>query len=291
MKVPDNDAWPAPAKLNLLLRILGRRSDGYHELQTVFQFLDYGDWLWFRHRDDSVLTLQGELAGLPTQDNLVLRAARVLRGVAGVRLGVSIHLKKYLPVGGGLGGGSSDAATTLVALNQLWGLHLSVDSLADLGVRLGADVPVFVRGHAAWGEGIGERLVPISPPEPWYLVVCPACSVSTAEIFSAPELTRDSRPITIQDFLAGAGGNDCERVVVRRYPVVGEVLQWLSQFGESRLTGTGACAFVPFVEEEMARAAVAGIPDTWTYLVARGFNRSALIVKVESRKKGFYSSL
>jgi 4-diphosphocytidyl-2-C-methyl-D-erythritol kinase len=272
--------WPAPAKLNLFLHILGRRPDGYHELQTLFQFLDYGDALRFHPAPAGRIALSRPLPGVSAEQDLCLRAARLLQSHTGVRAGVVIELEKRLPLGGGLGGGSSDAATVLVALNRLWGTGLEPDRLAALGLQLGADVPVFVRGFAAWAEGVGERLCPANPPEPWYLVVVPPVNVSTAAIFSDPELTRDTPPITIADFLSDAGHNDCEPVVSRRYPVVGRVLAHLRELGPARMTGTGACVFLPQADADAARALDARLPPDWTRFIARGCNRSPLLERL-----------
>lgn len=271
------DYWPAPAKLNLFLHITGRRPDGYHELQTVFQFLDYGDRLSFTPRDDGRVTRIGEVAGVAEADDLVVRAARLLQAHTGCKLGADITLEKRIPIGGGLGGGSSDAATVLVALNRLWRLDLAVDELASLGLQLGADVPVFVRGHAAWAEGVGESLQSVQLPEPWFLVVSPGCHVATAEIFRAPELTRDCKPIKLCDFIAGAGGNVCEPVVRARYPEVDQALSWLAKYGPARMTGTGACVFVPFDNEPAAKAVLLMLPDKWQGFVAQGLNLSPLM--------------
>ncbi|HKK04666.1 MAG TPA: 4-(cytidine 5'-diphospho)-2-C-methyl-D-erythritol kinase [Gammaproteobacteria bacterium] len=279
--------WPAPAKLNLFLNIIGRRADGYHLLQTVFQFLDHGDRLDYEVRSDGVVRRVSELAGVAAEDDLVVRAARALQAETGTRLGADIRVDKRLPLGGGLGGGSSDAATTLVALNRLWGTGLDEDSLAELGLRLGADVPVFVRGRAAWAEGVGELLEAIALPEPWYVVLVPPVTVSTAEIFSAPQLIRDGHPITIRDFLRGQGDNVCEAVVRRRYPpvdaamraldaVFSEVLGADAPHGGARLTGTGACVFAACDEERDARAAWERLRGDWAGFVARGLNRSPL---------------
>ncbi len=272
--------WPAPAKLNLFLHITGRRADGYHELQTVFQFLDYADELRFTLRQDGHITAVPALPDVAPADNLVVRAARLLQTTAKTNLGVDIELTKRLPMGGGLGGGSSDAATTLIALNRLWDLQLSVEQLARLGLSLGADVPVFIQGHAAWAEGIGERLTPLSLKEPWYLVVAPPCRVSTQAIFAAADLTRNSKPITIADFLAGKGGNDCEALVARRYPEVADALRWLGQHARARMTGTGGCVFAAFDDEAGARSVLrrfaAERPAPWRGFVARGMNQSSL---------------
>ncbi len=278
--------WPAPAKINLFLHITGRRADGYHLLQTVFQFLDHGDRLQFEPREDGRVALATPLPGVDPEEDLTVRAARLLRRHAGVERGVTIAIEKRLPMGGGLGGGSSDAATTLVALDHLWKLDLGVDALAALGLELGADVPVFVRGHAAWAEGVGERLTPIEPPEPWYLVVVPGCQVPTAEIFSARELTRDSETITIPAFLAGQGENVCEPVVRKRYPEVDEAMRWLGRFGRARMSGTGASVFVAFSEEGEAREAAKQVPPKWRAFVARGLNRSPLMERLAGDDSG-----
>ncbi|MBU0852374.1 MAG: 4-(cytidine 5'-diphospho)-2-C-methyl-D-erythritol kinase, partial [Gammaproteobacteria bacterium] len=203
---------PAPAKLNLMLHILGRRADGYHELQTLFQFLDYGDELTFRPRADGQIRLHTDLPGVDHDSNLIVRAARLLQTHSGCAQGADIELSKHLPMGGGIGGGSSDAATTLLGLDHLWQTHLGEDTLAEIGLALGADVPVFVRGRAAFAEGVGERLQPVELNEPWYLIIAPQVSVSTAEIFSDPELTRNTPAITVRSLLAGGGHNDCQPV-------------------------------------------------------------------------------
>jgi len=268
--------WPAPGKLNLCLHITGRRPDGYHELQTLFQFLTRCDWLYFDISGPDGIRLGGQAAGVPEQADLAVRAARLLRDAAGVARGVTIYNDKLLPVGGGLGGGSSDAATTLLVLNRLWGLNLKIKELAELGLRLGADVPVFIHGRSALGEGVGERLRPASPAETWYLVLVPPVSVSTADIFSDPELTRDTPRTKIADLVSGSGHNDCEVVVRRRYPEVAAALDWLNQFSPSRMTGTGACVFAAFPTEAEAGAVAGRIPASWSGFVARGVNRSPL---------------
>jgi 4-diphosphocytidyl-2-C-methyl-D-erythritol kinase len=276
-KYRDSDAWPAPAKLNLFLHILGRRPDGYHELQTVFQFLDYGDRLWFDITDRPDIELTGGLPGIPRGEDLVERAARRLSELGGCHRGVRIRLQKRLPAGGGLGGGSSDAATTLVALNELWGLGFGCDRLAELGAALGADVPVFVHGEAAWAEGVGDQLTALAElEEPWYLVIDPQVSVSTAEIFSDRGLTRNGPSLKIADFLSGAGGNHLEPVVVRRYPEVGKALDWLSKRQPARMTGSGACVFARCADREQAENLLRQLPVPWKGFVARGRNRSPL---------------
>ncbi len=273
----EGHGWPAPAKLNLFLHVTGRRGDGYHLLQTVFQFLDRADLLYFVPRDDGQVMRTEGPAEVPPQQDLTVRAARLLQEAGGAGHGVAIRIDKRLPMGGGLGGGSSDAATTLVALNHLWKLNLPVERLAALGLQLGADVPVFVRGQAAWAEGVGERLTPIRLAEPWYLVLIPPLPVSTAEVFSDPELTRNTPPIRISDFLSGQGHNDCLPVVMRRYPEVAAALRWLEQFAAARLTGTGSCVFAAFAEEQAARRVLSRVPKCWHGFVARGLNRSPLL--------------
>ena len=264
----------SPAKLNLFLHVTGRRSDGYHTLQTVFQLLDWGDSMHFSADRSGQLRLEMPGVDLSTEDNLILRAARLLqRG----DLGASIACTKRIPMGGGLGGGSSNAATTLLALNHLWQLGLEQDALQALGANLGADVPVFVAGHSAWAEGVGEQLTPIALPEAWYLVIRPACAVPTGEIFSSQELTRDTSPITMAAFFQGVHRNDCEAVVVAKYPEVGEALQWLRDFAEARLTGTGACIFAAFGSWRDAAAVQAQVPSKWLSFTARGMNVSPVL--------------
>lgn len=273
--------WPAPAKLNLLLHITGRRADGYHELQTVFQFLTVSDWLYFDVHEQAGIQLIGEPAAVPSSDDLTVRAATLLRDATNGSAGVTIYNDKRLPLGGGLGGGSSDAATTLLVLNRLWKLGLTPDELARLGLSLGADVPVFVHGRAAWAEGVGEILTPVTPQEAWYLVLVPPVSVSTAAIFSDPGLTRDTPRTKIPDLLTRAGQNDCEDVVRRRYPEVAAALDWLNGFSPARLTGTGACVFAAFESQADAQAVAAQLPAGGSGLVARGTNRSPLLAALE----------
>lgn len=267
---------PAPAKLNLMLHILGRRTDGYHELQTLFQFLDYGDELSFSLRDDGQIRLHTDLPGVDHDSNLIVRAARLLQRESGCTLGADIELTKRLPMGGGIGGGSSDAATTLVGLDHLWRLDLGEDRLAQLGLALGADVPVFVRGRAAFAEGVGERLQPVDLEEPWFLVLAPQVSVSTAEIFADPELTRNTPAITVRSLLAGGGHNDCQPVVERRYPEVRNALSLLNKFVPASMTGTGACVFGSFPNESEADKVRRQLPASLPSFVARGRNVSML---------------
>jgi len=278
--------WPAPAKLNLMLRILGRRADGYHRLQTVFQFIDRCDLVHLTLRSDGHIHRRADIPGVSAEADLTVRAARLLQGQTGCGLGADIQVEKRLPMGGGLGGGSSDAATTLVGLNELWGTGLELHTLAELGLRLGADVPVFVRGLAAWGEGVGEELIPVPLPEPWYLVLTPPVAVSTAGVFADPGLTRDSAPITMHDFARGEAANDCLAVVRRRYPEVAQALDWLAAWGEARLTGTGGCVFAAFADRDDALAARDAAPAHLCGFVARGLNRSPLLDRLDARVGG-----
>ena len=273
----SQQAWPAPAKLNLFLHITGRREDGYHLLQSVFQFLDYADTLRFQLRDDGRIRLQHPLPGVAVESDLVVRAARLLQSHCAITQGVDIAVEKILPMGGGLGGGSSDAATTLVALNQLWQCRLDDETLAQLGLSLGADVPVFVRGEAAWAEGVGEQLTPVTLPEPWFVVLCPAVEVATGDVFAASQLRRDCRPITIRDFLADvAVQNVCEPVVRQHYPEVAAALDALNRHAAARMTGTGACVFAAFETQAMAHRAFTALSGNWPGFVARGRNTSPL---------------
>lgn len=278
-------SWPAPAKLNLFLHVTGRKPDGYHLLQTVFQFLDFTDELDFIPRQDSGISLTGNYDGIEPDQDLIMRAAKLLQEKCMHDRGVDISVRKKLPLGGGLGGGSSNAATTLVALNWLWGVDMEPAELAVLGLGLGADVPVFVHGYAAWAEGVGERLTPIDLPEEWYAVVSPGINVSTARVFNSPDLTRNTPAITIRDFLAGNGRNDCENAVQAAYPEVAELLNWMNQRAPARLTGTGACVFCSFSTEKMARELLAELPEKWWGFVARGRNRSPLLSMLDRVKR------
>lgn len=268
--------WPAPAKLNLMLRITGRRPDGYHLLQTVFQLIDLCDWLTFHPVDGDVVELVNETPGVAARDDLTVRAALLLKQHTGCRLGVRIQLDKFLPMGGGLGGGSSDAATTLVVLNALWGLNLPSETLMSLGLCLGADVPVFVAGYSAWGEGVGEVLQPMILPESWFVVIKPDCHVNTKEIFLAEQLTRNSKSIRMSDFIAGDSRNDCLAVVRDMYEPVANALDALSGYAESRLTGTGACVFARFGDRSSAEKVYFELKDGWSVYLAKGVNKSPL---------------
>ena len=276
---------PSPAKLNLFLHIVGRRPDGYHELQTLFQFLDCGDEITLSLTPEQPgVRLESSLPGVSDEDNLIIRAAKAIANkTSGELPGVSIRIHKRLPMGGGLGGGSSNAATTLLGLNHLWGLKLGLDELAEIGLSLGADVPVFVRGHAAFGEGIGEKLTPAFPPEDWFVVLKPACNINTGKIFSAKGLTRDTARITIAPAFEGDASryrNDCEDVVLKLYPEVKQSMDWLTQFGPARLTGTGACIFGRFPTESAARIIWESKPSGITGFVAKGVNVSPLHQKL-----------
>jgi 4-diphosphocytidyl-2-C-methyl-D-erythritol kinase len=271
---------PAPAKLNLLLRIVGRRDDGYHLLQTVFQFIDRCDWITLRPTRDGAIRLLTPLPGVPEATDLTVRAAQALSQAAGIRHGATIEIEKNLPMGGGLGGGSSDAATTLLGLNRLWEAGLTVAELKSLGLKLGADVPVFIEGQAAWAEGVGERLTPLALPEMWYVVMVPDCHISTGRIFTDPDLTRNNPPITIRDFLEGQQDNHCLPVVLDLYPEVGAAMNALSRHAPARLTGTGACVFAGFAGESEARMAAANLASEWQVFVARGLNRSPLLAEL-----------
>lgn len=274
MFLPESISLGAPAKLNLFLHITGRRPNGYHELQTLFQLLDYGDQLDFSLRPDNRIELESNLVGVTPQDNLIVRAAKLMHAYQ-PEAGVTIKLDKRLPMGGGLGGGSSDAATTLVALNQLWRCGLTLEQLQQLGLQLGADVPVFVGGQSAWAEGIGERLQPMEIKPQWFLVLSPTCQVSTAQIFSHKELTRDTPNITVAAFLEQGAGNDCQALVRKLYPQVDKALIWLQKFApHAQMSGTGACIFAAFESAEKAQETLAQAPNDLPGFVARGVNRS-----------------
>lgn len=272
--------WPAPAKLNLMLRVIRRRADGYHDLQTVFQFLDFGDDMAFV-LTDGIIKRHEAIPGVELAADLTLRAAALLQASAKVSQGVEIFLRKRLPIGGGVGGGSSDAATTLRVLNQLWHVHYTESELAALGRTLGADVPVFVHGRAAWAEGIGDELSTVILPEPWYLVIKPDTGVATASIFEDAALARHSEPITIADFLSGDVRNDCVSVVCQRYPEIKQIMAWLkAQQTTPRLTGTGACVFAVFESHESASKLGEKIPSQWSFFIAKGKNLSPLLEKI-----------
>lgn len=276
----------APAKLNLFLHINGRRPDGYHLLQTVFQLLDYGDKLHFRVRDDDVIRRTTEVQGVPQEADLIVRAARLLQATAGeraARLGADIAIDKRLPMGGGLGGGSSDAATTLIALNHLWQAGLTRTELMALGLKLGADVPFFIFGENAFAEGVGEALAPVRTPDCWYVVLEPGVSVPTATIFSDPELTRNTKLVTITDFpgtLTGLGKNDLQDVATKLFQPVAQTIDWLRQYGDARMTGSGACVFCAFSQEHEADEVILAASKTgqphWKAWKAKAIERHPL---------------
>jgi len=266
--------WPAPAKLNLFLHVTGRRADGYHELQTLYQLIDLHDTVDISLREDGVVERPLGPPAVPADADLTVRAARALQAAAGVRQGATLHVRKRIPLGAGLGGGSSDAATVLLALNELWGCRMSLPELARLGLTLGADVPVFVQGSSAWAEGVGERLTPVTLPPRWYVLVYPGVGASTREVFQSPELTRNSPLITIRAFFESGGRNDCESVVRSLVPGVSEALEWLTRFAPARLTGTGSCVFAAFERAADAERVAAQAPDRWLSFVARGLNDS-----------------
>ncbi|NOJ04001.1 4-(cytidine 5'-diphospho)-2-C-methyl-D-erythritol kinase [Vibrio splendidus] len=269
--------WPSPAKLNLFLYITGRRDNGYHELQTLFQFVEFGDELTVSaNQETSAITITPEIPGVATEDNLIWKAATALQQYTSTSFGADIELKKVLPMGGGIGGGSSNAATVLVALNYLWRLNLSDDQLAEIGLQLGADVPVFVRGHAAFAEGVGEQLQPANPDEKWYLVVKPQVSIATVDIFTHSELTRNTPKRALATLLEQEYVNDCEKIVRMLYPEVDKQLSWLLQYAPSRLTGTGSCVFAEFSSKKEAESVLEQLPDTVSAFVARGRNISPL---------------
>jgi len=287
--------WPAPAKINLFLRVTGRREDGYHSLQTVFQILDYGDDIELAVRGDDRIVRRGGVPGVAPEADLTVRAARALAAAAEIGCGADIRIHKRIPSGAGLGGGSSDAATVLVGLNRLWGLEWSRRRLAQLGVALGADVPVFVYGHSAWAEGVGDRLRPVALGGSWYLVVTPSCEVATGRIFAHSTLTRNSPLLTISNSLrretrTGAptldprnlieqGSNDCEPVTRALYAEVDTVFEWLSRYGTARMSGTGGSVFLRCADQRSARAVLAEVPGDWRAFVARGVDRSGLAAR------------
>lgn len=271
-----NFAWLAPAKLNLFLHITGQRADGYHLLQSVFQFLDYSDTLYFENNNTGLIRILPNVEGVNLEDNIIYKAAMALKDRFHINHGVEIKLKKILPMGGGLGGGSSDAATTLLALNKIWDINASKEELMEIGLNLGADVPVFIFGQSAWAEGVGEHLTGIDLPEQWFLTIFPNIHINTGTIFSSTELTRDKDPIKIRDFLQGSTENVCQPVVEKLYPEVKEALNWLDKYADARLTGTGACLFAKFDNELEAREVAKKVPVKWQHFVAQGLNKTQI---------------
>lgn len=269
--------FPSPAKLNLFLYINQKRADGYHELQTLFQFLDYGDWLTIKSLDDTQnIQLTSNITSIPLQDNLIFRAAQLLQEITGVNKGVNIYLDKILPMGGGIGGGSSNAATSLVVLNRLWGINMDLSQLAQIGLQLGADVPIFIYGQAAFAEGVGEKLTHCTPLEKWYVVLKPKVAISTAKIFADPKLPRNTAKQPLDKLLRQPYHNDCEKIVLNHYSEVEEVLHWLLQYAPARLTGTGACVFAEFEQQQQAQQVFSQKPMKFDGFIAKGVNISPL---------------
>ena len=282
----ERSRWPAPAKINLFLHITGRRDDGYHELETLFQFIDLQDEIEIEITQDGKIDRPHGLAGVSAEEDLVVRAARALQQASATPCGASLWVHKRIPAGGGVGGGSSDAATTLVALNQLWGCGFSQQQLAEIGVQLGADVPIFIDGHASWAEGIGENLIHVTPPEHLYLLLAPGVHVSTAEIFQSKELTRNTPKAKIRGSLPDEGRNDCESVVSANYPEVAESLLWLSKYGGARMTGPGSGLFLALEDVEQAKQIKERIPEKWKSFVVQGLNQSPLIERLRKEYSG-----
>lgn len=287
----QKDWWPSPAKLNLFLHILGRYDNGYHQLQSLFQMLDYGDALAFdidnankEGIDNSNIRMEVPLNGVPDDDNLIIKAARLLAAKTKCNKGAVISIDKRLPMGGGIGGGSSNAATTLVALNHLWNTGLSENELAELGLSLGADVPIFVRGLTAFAGGVGEDITPAPQKEQYFLVANPNVHVSTAEVFTSPDLPRNTPAMRWEDYKFEKTWNDCQQLVANRYPEVAKLLQWLVHYAPSRMTGTGACVFATFSDYTLAEQVRAQMPEAWQSFVAKGVNRSPLLDKLEQQK-------
>jgi 4-diphosphocytidyl-2-C-methyl-D-erythritol kinase len=278
--------WPAPAKLNLFLHVTARRTDGYHELQTLFQLIDLCDSIAITVREDGRIERPEGPAGVAPEADLAVRAAHALREATASPLGATLKVRKRIPLGGGLGGGSSDAATVLLALNELWDGKLSLADLAALGLPLGADVPVFIKGSNALGEGVGERLTPVTLPAAWYVIIHPGVGVSTREVFQSPELTRNSPISTIRALLDSGGRNDCESVVRALVPEVAEVLDWLAQFSTARLTGTGSCVFAKCASAAEAERLAARVPDRWMSFVAQGLNMSPVHELLSKGRRG-----
>ncbi|OEF27471.1 4-(cytidine 5'-diphospho)-2-C-methyl-D-erythritol kinase [Vibrio rumoiensis 1S-45] len=294
--------WPSPAKLNLFLYITGRRANGYHELQTLFQFIDYGDTLQFSPNRNGNITITPEIEGVSLEQNLIWKAANALKieaqktlNMDSSALGVDIQLNKILPMGGGLGGGSSNAATALVVLNELWSLNFSLDTLAHIGLALGADVPVFVRGHSSFAEGVGEQLVSVDPKENWYLVIKPNVNIATADIFTHPDLTRNTPKRELTTLLQHAYENDCEKIVTLLYPEVAKQLSWLLQYAPSRLTGTGSCLFAEFNTQQQAESVLEQLntqnSNSVFGFIAKGVNISPLHKTLADYKQANHNSI
>ncbi len=275
-----HSTWPAPAKLNLFLHVTGRRPDGFHELQTLFQILNWGDELHIENTPHGGIRREQRIDGIPEREDLSIRAAHLLKAEAGCSNGASIHLKKNIPVGSGLGGGSSDAATVLHALNQIWGCGLSIYQLAELGLKLGADVPLFIQGRSAWAEGVGECLQVFPTNETWFVLVFPGISISTAQVFDDPGLKRDSTPIASSDYDYASTGNDCEAVVLGLFPAIRDIMQDLQQWGTPRMTGTGSCIFIPVDGKNEANRITKNLKSRYNVRAVRGVNESPLLARL-----------
>ena len=278
----SNSSWPAPAKINLFLRVTGRREDGYHNIQTLFQLLDWGDQIRIRPTSSPHISRLPVSYDVPAAEDLAVRAARLLQKNAGCRRGAEIGVDKKVPLGSGMGGGSSDAATVLLVLNHLWDCGLGVDDLAQMGRSLGADVPVFVRGHSAMAEGVGERLEPVSLGERYYVVLFPGFSISTAEIFSDPDLPRDSKPVSLAEAISGQGGNDCETVVRKRFPAFAGIMDSLQDWGRPLMTGTGSAIFMAMSDKKSAMSTANALKTLYNVRAVRGVDRSALLERLDS---------
>ncbi|NQY48529.1 MAG: 4-(cytidine 5'-diphospho)-2-C-methyl-D-erythritol kinase [Colwellia sp.] len=273
--------FPSPAKINLFLHIVGQRDDGYHNLETLFQFIDHSDTLTLTATEKPTIDLLTPIEGVNNEDNLIVKAARLLKKKTNSPLGVQISINKILPMGGGLGGGSSNAATVLVALNTLWQCQLSTSDLATLGLSLGADVPIFIHGFSAFAQGVGEKLTVMDPEEPWYLITKPECSISTQQVFTAADLPRKTKRLSpsaldTRDFISDEFHNDCQTLVIKHYPEVAKLLAWLVEYAPSRMTGTGACVFSRFSSQQEARSLQANLPKGVSSFVAQGLNKSPL---------------
>lgn len=280
-----SSGWPAPAKLNLFLHIIGKRTDGYHLLQTVFQFIELADKIDFTITESGLIKRSKHSSVVDENNDLVIKAANKIKEISGSKLGVDISIEKNIPIGAGLGGGSSDAATTLVALNELWHVGLSVEELTKIGLSLGADIPFFIHGGAAWAEGVGEELTLVDLNECFYLVIYPDCSISTKSVFAASDLTRNTPRITIRDFQEGRVKNDCESYVRNHYSNVAEALDWLGNYAVSKLTGTGACVFAEFIDKKKANEVKSKLPKKWQGFVVKGINKSPLLEKLANEEK------